>query len=189
MALTCQCNMVTLVCILQISHINKTRYELTYIRLGLWQGDDIFDSDNIPDSTVKPKHLHLPHKLLHILVINPLCNLKIFLPLSIKLHSYKTSDRELSRIDNSHRKLIKPGIHTNRILLAYSLKHKLLLKRYCILYMLHPISGDTALNGITFKVLLSRIQHFKLNASTEPDILAGRFYLVNLYLSVLTYHL
>mgnify|MGYP002711275504 CR=1 FL=1 len=55
---------------------------------------------------------------------------------------YTASDRELSRIDNPNRKLIKPGIHTNRILLADSLKHKLLLKRYCILYMLHPVSGD-----------------------------------------------
>ena len=172
MALTCECDVVTLVCILQISHINKTRYELTYIRLGLWQGDDIFDSDNIPDSTVKLKHLHLSHELLHIPVINPLCNLKIFLPLSIKLHAYTASDRELSRIDNSHRKLIKPCIHTHRILLAYSLKHKLLLKRYCILYMLHSVSADIFLRLIAFKNFLSRIQHFEFNASTQPDILA-----------------
>ena len=166
MTLACQCDMVTLVCILQISHINKTRYELAYIRLGLWQGDDIFNSDNIPYNTVKLKHLHLPHKLLHVLVINPLCNLKIFFPLSIKLHAYNASDRELSRIDNPNRKLIKPGIHTNRILLADSLKHKLLLKRYCILYILHSVSADIFLRLIAFKNFLSRIQHFKFNAST-----------------------
>ena len=86
----------------------STRLDMSLHIFGLVFGKvtTFFNSDNIPYNTVKLKHLHLPHKLLHILVINPLCNLKIFFPLSI-------SSTLIMPLTESFRELITPTVSSS----------------------------------------------------------------------------